>query len=107
MISISAEPSPDPLEKEAPTARSQPAPDVVNYESPPLVEVELDGTDYRIDAGKQGTALCISSRAAGTWDWQFVGEARWDGSALRTRALDRRILVELSTAVARAFENFE
>lgn len=107
MISLSAQPSPDPLEKEAPTARSQPAPDVVNYDSPALVEVEVNGSEYRVDAGKQGTALCISSRTPGTWDWQFVGEARWDGSALRTRALDRRILIELSTAVARAFENFE
>jgi hypothetical protein len=108
MHSASAEPGPDPLEIEAPAApRAEQASGAVNYDGPPLVEVELDGTDYRIDPGKQGTALCISSRASGTWDWQFCSEARWDGSALRTKALDRRILLELSTAVSRAFENFE
>jgi hypothetical protein len=79
----------------------------VNYESTPLVELEVDGTQYRIDAGKQGTALCISTRGAGTWAWRFGGEARWDGSTMRSKAFERRILVSLSTALGAALENVE
>jgi hypothetical protein len=74
----------------------------VNYDSAPVAEAELDGIDYRIDAGKQGTALCISSRASGTWDWTFESEARWDGSSLRARAIERPVLVKLSEALREA-----
>lgn len=74
----------------------------VNYDEPGLVEVELDETLYRLDAGKQGTALCISSRAPGSWRWRFHGEARWDGSTLRTKAFDRLLLDKLSKEVQRA-----
>jgi hypothetical protein len=78
----------------------------VNYESAPLVELEIDGTQYRVDAGKQGTALCISMRAAGTWtDWTFGGEARWDGSMLRAKAFERPVLASLATALRTALEN--
>jgi hypothetical protein len=78
----------------------------INYDSPPLVEVEIDGIDYRLDGGKQGTALCVSSRPAGTWDWAFGGEARWDGS-LRCKAFERKTLVELAKAFKQALENME
>ena len=77
----------------------------VNYESAPLVEVEIDGTDYRLDAGKQGTALCISTRATGSWDWSFGGEARWDVGSLRCKAFERRTLDQLSRAFKAALEN--
>jgi len=77
----------------------------VNYESTPLVELELDGIQYRIDAGKQGTALCISTRDAGTWGWSFGCEARWDGSMLRAKAFERPVLTSLSTALRAALEN--
>ncbi|HEX6277380.1 MAG TPA: hypothetical protein VFZ53_30265 [Polyangiaceae bacterium] len=77
----------------------------VNYESTPLVELELDGIQYRIDAGKQGTALCISTRDAGTWAWSFGGEARWDGSMLRAKAFERPVLTSLATALRAALEN--
>jgi hypothetical protein len=76
----------------------------VNYDSGALVELAVDGVDYRVDAGKHGTALCISTRATGTWDWSFVGEARWDGRDLRMRAFDRALLVQLSRALAQAIE---
>jgi hypothetical protein len=79
----------------------------VNYESGALVEVEIEGAEYRLDAGKQGTALCISSRVPGTWAWQFLGEARWDGRDLRTRSLERRIVQQLSSALAQAIEQLD
>jgi hypothetical protein len=78
----------------------------VNYDSPPLVEVEIDGVDYRLDGGKQGTALCISTRPAGTWDWTFGGEARWDGD-LRSKAFERKTLGALAKAFKQALENME
>lgn len=72
----------------------------VNYDSDPLLELEVEGLQYRLDSGKHGTALCVSTREPGSWDWQFVSEARWDGRDLRARAFDRRILVQLSAALA-------
>jgi hypothetical protein len=66
------------------------------------VEVEIGDTEYRVDAGKQGTALCISTRAAGSWDWSFGGEARWDIRTLRSKAFARSVLEPLSAALAAA-----
>ena len=77
----------------------------VNYDSPALVEVEVDDQDFRIDAGKQGTALCISQRVSGSWDWSYCGEAKWDGSSLRCKALERPVLMALSKALAEALAN--
>ena len=74
----------------------------VNYEEAALLEVELDGTDYRIDVGRAGTALCISTRPSGSWSWVFRGEAKWQVSQLRCRALDRDVLTRLSRALAEA-----
>jgi hypothetical protein len=79
----------------------------VNYDSGALVEVEIEGAEYRLDAGKQGTALCISIREPGTWSWQFLAEARWDGRDLRTRALERRIVQQLSSALAQAIARLD
>jgi hypothetical protein len=76
----------------------------VNYDSPALVEIEIDGVDYRLDGGKQGTAVCISTRPAGTWDWTFGGEARWDGD-LRSKAFERKTLVTLGKAFKQALED--
>jgi hypothetical protein len=72
---------------------------VVNYDSDPVLEVEIPGLDYRLDPGKQGTALCISTRECGTWDWAYVGEAKWDALMLRCQALPRPIREELSKAL--------
>ena len=79
----------------------------VNYDSAPLVEVEIEGTDYRLDAGKQGTALCISTRASGSWDWAFGAEARWDVGSLRCKSFERRTLDQLSRAFKEALERGE
>jgi hypothetical protein len=77
----------------------------VNYESNPVAEAALDGTEYRIDSGKEGTAICVSTRPAGSWDWSFVCEARWDGSELRTKLLERSIRTHLSRAISSAMQD--
>lgn len=77
----------------------------VNYDSSALAEVEIEGEEYRIDAGKQGMALCISQRQSGSWDWSYVGEAKWDGSLLRCKLLERRVLGPLAQALTQALAN--
>ncbi|HKO93700.1 MAG TPA: hypothetical protein VJU61_21250 [Polyangiaceae bacterium] len=71
----------------------------VNYDEAALVELELDGIDYRLDSGRAGTALCISTRPTGTWGWSFRGEARWQSNVLRCKAFDRDVLTALSKAL--------
>jgi hypothetical protein len=80
---------------------------LVEYDGPPLVETTVGDTDYRVDLGKQGTALGISTRASGSWRWHFAGEVRWDGSSLRSRAFDRPLLDELSKALLEAARDSE
>jgi hypothetical protein len=77
----------------------------VNYDSTPVAETAIDGLEYRIDAGKAGTAICVSTRSAGSWDWTFVCEARWDGSELRSKQLERSIRTELSRALTSATQD--
>jgi len=72
----------------------------VNFDEAALIELELDGTDYRLDSGRAGTALCISTRPSGTWSWAFRGEARWQNNVLRCKAFDRSVLQRLSQALA-------
>jgi hypothetical protein len=79
----------------------------VSYDDSPLVELTIGDTDFRIDPGKQGTAFSISTRPTGSWEWTLGGEARWDGSHLRCRAFERRLLLELSTALASALRELE
>jgi hypothetical protein len=79
--------------------------DTVNYEESPVAETAIDGTEYRIDAGKQGTSICVSTRPAGSWDWSFLCEARWDGSELRAKVLERPIRTELSKALSSAMRD--
>lgn len=79
----------------------------VNYEESPLIELEIDGTEYRLDAGRAGTALCISTRPSGSWSWVFRGEARWQAKVLRCKAFDRTVLMELSSALAAAAADSE
>jgi hypothetical protein len=80
---------------EAPTGEG-----LVNFDEAALIELELDGTDYRLDAGRAGTALCISTRPSGSWDWTFRGEAKWQANVLRCKAFDRVVLTRLSQALA-------
>jgi hypothetical protein len=77
----------------------QELPSPVNYDDEGLMEVELEDSLYRFDAGKQGTALCLSVRGPGSWRWRFLGELRWDGRDLRSRNLERRLLQLLSKAL--------
>ena len=86
---------------------AEPGKQAVNYEGVALVEVAIEGVEYRLDAGKQGTALCVSTRPEGSHDWEFLSEARWDGRDLRTRSLDRSIAQRLSHALAQAIELLE
>jgi hypothetical protein len=72
----------------------------VNYDEPAQLEMEIDGTDYRLDVGRAGTALCISTRPTGNWSWVFRGEARWQLNTLRCKAFDREVLQRLSKALA-------
>jgi hypothetical protein len=74
----------------------------VNFDEAALVELEIDGTDYRLDAGRAGTALCISTRRSGTWTWSFRGEARWQANVLKCKAFDRSVLLPLGKALAEA-----
>lgn len=92
-------------ETQSETAPSVPSP--VNYEGTPICEVTLNDTDYRFDSGKQGTAVSISTRLNGSWDWTFRGEARWDGSALRSKAFERQVLLPLSAAFKQALAELE
>jgi hypothetical protein len=70
-----------------------------------VAEAAIDGTEYRIDAGKQGTAICVSSRPAGSWDWSFLCEARWDGSELRTKTLERGLRSQLARVLSSAMQD--
>jgi hypothetical protein len=79
----------------------------VNFDEPAVVEVEIEGTDYRLDSGRAGTALCISTRLSGSWDWTFRGEARWQANVLRCKAFDRDVLLQLSKALAEAAADSE
>jgi hypothetical protein len=75
----------------------------VNYDDVPLAELELEGMAYRLDAG-HGSAVAVSRRVAGSWDWSFLTEARWDGSRLRSKALDFEVSTALGQAVAVAMQ---
>jgi hypothetical protein len=90
---------------ESETVTTTPSP--VNFDGTPICEVTLDDTDYRFDSGKQGTAVSISTRPTGSWDWTFRGEARWDGSAFRTKAFERSVLLPLSAAFKSALAEIE
>lgn len=74
----------------------------VNYEEAALLELALEDIDYRLDVGRAGTALCISTRPSGSWSWVFRGEAKWQANILRCKFFDRDILARLSHALAEA-----
>jgi len=82
-----------------PEADASDADGPVNYDEEGLGEVEIDGLLYRFDSGRQGTALCLSRRREGVWRWSYVGELRWDGRDLRSKALDRALLTRLSASL--------
>jgi hypothetical protein len=79
----------------------------IDYERGALVELEVDGVEYRLDAGRHGTSLCISGRVPGLTHWRVLSQARWNGCALRARAVDQLIAERLSAAFARVAEGVE
>jgi hypothetical protein len=77
-------------------------PATVNYEEPAVAEVVIGELEYRIDAGKQGTALCVSTRVPGAWDWSYLDEVRFDGTDVRSKKLERSVREELTRALRAA-----
>jgi hypothetical protein len=75
----------------------------VNYDEAPIVQQEIDGIDYRLDTG-HGSAVAISQRPAGSWDWELMGEGKWDGSRLKAKMLDFALAAELGKALSVAMK---
>ena len=73
----------------------------VNYEEAPIVTLEVDGVQYRVDTG-HGSAVAISQRQQGTWDWAPVTQGRWDGSRLRAKCLNHVVNTALAEALSAA-----
>ena len=76
----------------------------LDYDSPPAAELEVDGTQYRVDAGFRG-AIAISGRSAGSWSWALVCEGKWDGVRLKAKTLDRSVVASLEQALRTAAES--
>jgi hypothetical protein len=76
----------------------------MNYEESGLLETAIGDTEYRIDVGKQGTAMALSTRPTDTWDWSYLCEVKWDGRALSARQLHYDMLKQLSQALREAIE---
>ena len=79
----------------------------ISYDEPGMLEHDIGDITYRIDSGRQGTALALSTRAVGTWDWTFVAEVRWDGTELKCKALDYETRSELGKAFRQAIEDMD
>ncbi len=75
--------------------------DGVNYEEAPIVTLEVDCIEYRIDTGRD-SAVAISQRQQGTWDWTPVTEGRWDGSRLHAKCLNHQVNTALAEALSTA-----
>ena len=75
--------------------------DAVDYDFPPVAELEIEETQYRVDAGHRG-AIAVSGRALGTWSWALRAQGQWDGVRLKAKALDRGIVQALERALRAA-----
>jgi hypothetical protein len=75
--------------------------DLVSYEGAPIAQVELDGTEYRVDVGR-GSAVAISEREAGSVKWSFATEGKFDGLRLKAKALPYPVVNALATALKAA-----
>jgi hypothetical protein len=78
----------------------------VSYEAAPVAEIQLDETDYRVDAGL-GSAVAISSRETGTSTWSPVAHGKWDGLRLKARSLDHPVVSALERALKVAMSEQE
>jgi hypothetical protein len=76
----------------------------IDFDHPPVAEIEVDGTHYRVDAGR-GSAVAVSVRPPGSWSWQTLGEGRWDGVRLKAKNVDRLVVAALEKALRTAAED--
>lgn len=83
---------------------SENAESTIDYDSPPVAELELDGTQYRLDPGFRG-AVAVSSRATDTWSWSLVAQGKWDGVRLKAKELHRDIVAALEKALRAVAED--
>lgn len=74
----------------------------VNYDEEPLVELPSGDRLYRLDPALGGSTLGLSQRGPGSWQWQYIAELKWDGTTLRSRAVERQLLEQLGRALAEA-----
>lgn len=81
-----------------------PAASSIDFDHPPVAEIEVDGARYRVDVGL-GTAVAVSRRAAGSWSWQLLAEGRWDGVRLKAKEVDRLVVDALAKALRTAAED--
>jgi len=88
------------------TENNQVSASTVNYDDSPIAEAEVDGVEYRLDAG-HGSAVAISSREAGTWNWAPVCEGRWDGIQLKAKGLAFPLREQLGRALAAVMSSRE
>ena len=79
----------------------------MSYDEPGILEIDIGDVAYRIDSGKQGTALALSSKPVGTWDWAFFAEMKWDGSHLKCKPLDFQTRDTLSAAFKQAIQDLD
>jgi hypothetical protein len=75
----------------------------VDYDFAPVVQLEANGIEYRVDAGFRGV-IAVSSREAGSWSWSLLAEGKWDGVRLKAKAVDREIVLALEKALRVASE---
>ena len=73
----------------------------IDYDHPPVAELEVDGSHYRVDAGL-GADVAVSRRAEGTWTWEQLAQGRWDGVRLKAKPLDRLLVDALAKALRTA-----
>jgi hypothetical protein len=80
--------------------------DEVSYEEAPIVTLAVEGIEYRIDTGL-GSAVAISQRQQGTWQWAPLTQGRWDGRRLRAKCLDQHVSLALAEALGAAMRKRE
>jgi hypothetical protein len=76
----------------------------VSFDEAPIVQVESEGTEYRVDAGR-GSSVAISVREVGRWTWAPLLEGRWDGVRLKAKGLARPVVVALEAGLLHASRN--
>jgi hypothetical protein len=76
----------------------------VNYDDTPIVQLQVEEVDYRVDTGL-GSAVAVSRWQEGSWEWAPVTEGRWDGTRLRAKGLDFPVVTALAAALAQAMRD--